>query len=128
MTQFLRTPAAAACLRSRYGFGSISTLNKLRCVGGGPRFRKVGDKIVVYEAADLDDWAEAKLGPRQRSTSDALQRVAKSNVHCEPTPSEAPPRHPEDGVREADPNRPARHPTSATGPRRAAGRRTELAS
>lgn len=45
---------------------SVSFLNKLRCAGGGPAFRKVG-RAVVYDPIDLDTW----LADRRRvSTSD----------------------------------------------------------
>ncbi|KQV33122.1 MULTISPECIES: helix-turn-helix domain-containing protein [unclassified Rhizobium] len=34
---------------------SKSTLDKLRCFGGGPRYFKLG-RPVVYDVADLDSW------------------------------------------------------------------------
>jgi predicted DNA-binding transcriptional regulator AlpA len=34
---------------------SKSTLDKLRCFGGGPRYYKLG-KPVVYAVGDLDAW------------------------------------------------------------------------
>ncbi|YBV98355.1 helix-turn-helix domain-containing protein [Phyllobacteriaceae bacterium JZ32] len=34
---------------------SKSTLDKLRCFGGGPRYYKLG-RAVVYNTADLDAW------------------------------------------------------------------------
>jgi hypothetical protein len=49
-TTWLRVPAAAADL----GLG-VSTLNKLRLTGGGPRFAKL-TSVVVYDLADLDRW------------------------------------------------------------------------
>jgi predicted DNA-binding transcriptional regulator AlpA len=39
---------------------SVSTLNKLRLVGGGPRFAKLG-RAVRYRVADIDAWIEASL-------------------------------------------------------------------
>ena len=36
---------------------SASTLRKLRCIGGGPRFLKVGGKI-LYRQEDLIAWVE----------------------------------------------------------------------
>lgn len=36
---------------------SESTLRKYRVYGGGPRFHRVGPRIIVYEVADLDAWA-----------------------------------------------------------------------
>jgi predicted DNA-binding transcriptional regulator AlpA len=45
---------------------SCSTLNKLRCSGQGPRFAKIGRRV-VYGVADLDAWLAKHL---KRSTSD----------------------------------------------------------
>jgi len=66
---FLRRNEAAAYLRSRYGHGSVKTLAKLACLGGGPEFRKAGC-MVLYEPEKLDEWALARIGQPQRSTSD----------------------------------------------------------
>lgn len=59
--RFFRTPDAAVHLGL-----SARTLEKHRCYGTGPVFRKLGGRI-VYALADLDAWAD--LGTR-RSTSD----------------------------------------------------------
>ncbi len=59
--RFLRTPEAA----TRLGL-SARTLEKHRCYGTGPVYRKLGGRI-VYAVEDLDAWAA--LGAR-RSTSD----------------------------------------------------------
>lgn len=45
---------------------SPRTLEKLRTIGGGPRFRKLGRRI-VYRIVDLDAWAESRAC---ESTSD----------------------------------------------------------
>ncbi len=45
---------------------SASFLNKLRCSGGGPAFRKIG-RAVLYDPADLEAWLFAR---RRVSTSD----------------------------------------------------------
>ena len=45
---------------------SVSTLNKLRLTGSGPRYYKLG-RAVRYRIADLDEWAEQR---RTTSTSD----------------------------------------------------------
>ena len=71
---FLRTPAAAAYLQAQYGIGAPKTLNRYRAIGCGPPFHKFG-MLVVYAPADLDAWAEAKMGPRQTCTSDAPKRA-----------------------------------------------------
>ncbi len=59
--RFVKTPDAAAYL----GF-SPRTLEKHRCFGTGPRYYKLGGRV-VYATKDLDAWAE--VGMRQ-STSD----------------------------------------------------------
>lgn len=59
--RFLRTPDAAVHLGL-----SARTLEKHRCFGTGPVYRKLGGRI-VYAIADLDAWAD--LGTK-RSTSD----------------------------------------------------------
>lgn len=45
---------------------SVSTLNKLRVLGGGPVFLKLGRRV-AYDRSDLDAWLASK---RRRSTSD----------------------------------------------------------
>ena len=39
---------------------SCSSLNKLRCTGQGPRFAKIGRRV-VYGVADLDAWLAKHL-------------------------------------------------------------------
>ena len=59
-------------LRTRHAAGycgfAKSTLEKLRCTGGGPRFIRRG-KAVYYAIDDLDRWLEAM--PRFDNTSEA---------------------------------------------------------
>ncbi len=50
--RFLRTPDAAVHLGL-----SARTLEKHRCFGTGPVYRKLGGRI-VYAVTDLDAWAE----------------------------------------------------------------------
>ena len=45
-----------------------ATLAKLRVIGGGPPFVKLGAKV-LYEAADLEAWIAAQ--GKRRSPSDA---------------------------------------------------------
>ena len=45
---------------------SASTLSKLRVFGGGPKFHKLGRRV-VYDTRDLDGWFEAR---QRSSTSD----------------------------------------------------------
>lgn len=78
--RFLRTPDAAVHLGL-----SARTLEKHRCYGTGPIFRKLGGRI-VYAIADLDAWAElgarnsttdpgrGVVHPAKRLSTDAVQR------------------------------------------------------
>ena len=67
---FLRRSDAAAYITERYGFPcSRQWLAKLAVIGGGPVFRKAG-RYPIYEPSELDRWAEARIGPRQWSTSE----------------------------------------------------------
>lgn len=59
--RYLRTPDAAKLLGL-----SPRTLEKHRCYGTGPIFRRLGGRV-VYALDDLEAWAD--LGTR-RSTSD----------------------------------------------------------
>ena len=69
-TPYLRRRAAAEYLRSRWGIPcSEKTMAKLACVGGGPVYRLCG-KIPLYSPADLDAFAESKIGKPVRSTSE----------------------------------------------------------
>ena len=51
LPRFLRTPDAAVHLGL-----SARTLEKHRCYGTGPIFRKLGGRV-VYAIKDLDAWA-----------------------------------------------------------------------
>lgn len=62
---------ASAYLKNVYGISRTKrTLQKLRCVGGGPKFRRIGIRGVGYEKAALDEWAYQLLSPPIQSTSD----------------------------------------------------------
>jgi hypothetical protein len=66
----LRRKLAARYITEHWGIPLTSaTLAKLACVGGGPRFRKAG-RTPLYEPADLDEWARAKLSRLVCSTSE----------------------------------------------------------
>ena len=66
--ELLRTSGAAA----KTGL-SVSTLNKLRCSGGGPAFLKLG-RAVRYKPVDLKDWLHSR---RVMSTSEiVIDRLA----------------------------------------------------
>jgi predicted DNA-binding transcriptional regulator AlpA len=61
-TVFLDNKQAADFLKL-----SPRTLEKHRVVGGGPRFRKFGRRV-VYAVADLEAWANERIC---KNTSDA---------------------------------------------------------
>jgi len=65
-----RRSDAAEYLRCEWGIPcATKTLAKLAVIGGGPVFRKAG-RTPLYPEDALDDWAERKLSPRVRSTSE----------------------------------------------------------
>lgn len=65
----LLTPdEAAAYLRL-----ARATLAKMRCLGGGPRFVRLGRKI-AYRGSDLESWLEKRLAA---STTDADARLPR---------------------------------------------------
>ena len=60
---------AACYVRETWGLPcSPRWLAKLAVVGGGPVFRKAG-KTPLYAPADLDAWAQSRIGVPQKSTS-----------------------------------------------------------
>jgi predicted DNA-binding transcriptional regulator AlpA len=69
----LRVHAAA-----KYLGLSVSTLNKYRVYGGGPRFAKLGPRIVVYDVADLDVWANEGLAASTSDLSNASRASARA--------------------------------------------------
>jgi len=69
---FLRRSEAAAYLQSLYGAYTCETLAKLACLGGGPRFRKLGP-YPVYTPEDLDEWAASRMTRAVSSTSELAE-------------------------------------------------------
>ena len=69
--KFLRRSAAAQYVREKWGVPcSQAWLAKLACVSTqGPPYHKAG-RTPLYDPADLDLWAEKRLGPKRRSTSE----------------------------------------------------------
>lgn len=62
-TAYLSTPEAAT-----YTGYAVGTLEKLRCLGGGPPFiRRPGGRRILYRVEDLDAWL---MAGRRSSTSD----------------------------------------------------------
>jgi len=70
MEPLLDTEAAAAALADLGVPRSPKTLRKLRCIGGGPRFRRLGAKP-VYTMPDLIDWIEGRLSEPVASNAEA---------------------------------------------------------
>jgi predicted DNA-binding transcriptional regulator AlpA len=52
---------------------STSALAKWRCQGTSPPYVKLGERVVVYDQADLDHWMRGRL---RRSTSENDPSVA----------------------------------------------------
>jgi hypothetical protein len=70
----LRRAEAAEFLRDRFGIRiAPTTLAKLACLGGGPRFRKFG-RWPLYPEEELISWAERRLSGIVSSTSEVRSR------------------------------------------------------
>jgi molybdenum cofactor biosynthesis enzyme MoaA len=67
--QYLNNDEAADVLKL-----SPRTLEKFRVIGGGPRFRKFGRRV-VYSIQDLEAWADQRSCD---STSDYPPRLART--------------------------------------------------
>ena len=65
-SRFYRPPAAGNYL----GGVSTSTLAKWRLAGSGPRYSKLGPRLVVYDERDLDEFLDAR---KRKSTSEEVQ-------------------------------------------------------
>ena len=72
MTTTLRNrDEAAAYIRERHRLRCSSAyLAKLACLGGGPTFRRLDGRWAVYDEADLDAWASARLSAPISKASD----------------------------------------------------------
>jgi hypothetical protein len=66
---YLRRNKAAQYLQERYGAYTTETLAKLACVGGGPRYQKLGP-YPVYTHEDLDAWAQSRMSRPVCSTAE----------------------------------------------------------
>jgi hypothetical protein len=69
--RLFRRTDAARYVTETYGFPcSPKTLAKLACISSnGPSFRMAG-RIPLYPQPALDAWAQSKIGPLVRSTSE----------------------------------------------------------
>jgi hypothetical protein len=71
MKRLRDTQAASAYLNEQHGVSrSPAYLRKLRCLGGGPRFRRFNGKP-YYEDDEIDEWVEQNLSAPMASTSEA---------------------------------------------------------
>jgi hypothetical protein len=77
---FLDTRDSAQFLGERGFKVAPATLDTKRSRGGGPKFRRLGPRI-VYEPQELLDWAHANLSPPFANTSEASAPVAAENGH-----------------------------------------------
>jgi hypothetical protein len=68
-TLLTRHAAAEALTAAGYPVAR-ATLATRASRGGGPPFRRFG-RVPLYRWGDLLDWAEARLSPPMRSTSEA---------------------------------------------------------
>jgi hypothetical protein len=69
------TRQASTFLTERGWRTAPATLNKKRCVGGGPKFELFGRRPLYTERALLE-WAQARTTPPLRSTSDPTGSAA----------------------------------------------------
>jgi hypothetical protein len=86
----LDTRAASAFLTASGYTTAPATLNKLRCIGGGPVFAKFGRRP-LYSQAALLEWVRARTTHPLRSTSDLTDtaRPIHSVRRCQRKPATA---------------------------------------
>jgi hypothetical protein len=82
-TQLLNTVAAASYVRAKFSIGCTPAyLCKLRSVGGGPRFRRLG-RYVVYAVSDIEAFYRRRLSGPMSSTSQAKCRAKKVDIESD---------------------------------------------
>ena len=85
----LRRREASRYLQERYGISAKpATLAKYATLGGGPIFRRAG-RFPVYDMQDLDDWAESRLSPPVRSTSELAVTGTRRETEVKPSSRES---------------------------------------
>jgi hypothetical protein len=73
--RLLRRRDAARYVTDNYFPCSPKTLAKLACVSSrGPPFRLAG-RTPLYPVSGLDEWAQSKIGPLVRSTSEVRRSI-----------------------------------------------------
>jgi hypothetical protein len=66
-----------------------ATLNKLRCVGGGPAFEKFGRRP-LYSETSLLEWVRRRTTRPLRSTSDTKNTAHPTQSPQRPRPRKSP--------------------------------------
>ncbi|BCO32881.1 hypothetical protein TspCOW1_29840 [Thiohalobacter sp. COW1] len=69
-SRFLTREQSAQYLTDRGLPVSRNTLQKWATTGGGPRYRRFGNRA-VYTVEDLNEWVEEKLSPPRSSSTAA---------------------------------------------------------
>jgi hypothetical protein len=79
LDRLLRRTDAAKYVTDTYGIPcSPKTLAKIACVSSeGPPFRLAG-RTPLYPTSGLDEWAQKKIGPLVRSTSEMRRPILSS--------------------------------------------------
>jgi len=67
---YMTPPEQVEYLFSAWGYKtSVRTLAKLRCIGGGPKFVKIGGRRVLSRPDWMDEWITQKTSHPVTSTS-----------------------------------------------------------
>jgi len=74
MDRLYDTPGASAWLAERGLSYTPLTLSKMRTLGGGPAYHRVGNRVRYPESA-LVEWTRQKLGPLRASTSAQVEET-----------------------------------------------------
>jgi hypothetical protein len=78
----LNRAEASAYLRDRHGLKcQPATLAKLATIGGGPVFCKQGARVVIYDCAELDRWAQTRLTKSVANTSQLAEGSSAAAGH-----------------------------------------------
>jgi hypothetical protein len=84
LERLLRRVLAAEYIQRKWGIPcSPKTLAKYAVVGGGPEFRRAS-RWPLYPEDGLDTWAQSRLSPRVRSTSE-LPKTPRAAAPAPPT-------------------------------------------
>ena len=70
MTELIRRILRTAAASEYVGLAK-STLEKLRVVGGGPRFLRLGGRAIGCDVRDLDAWLDEQRADTESDPRDA---------------------------------------------------------